>query len=565
MVPKTSGLSPQQRGRADAPELGAKTPLKPDVQTNHARSGDRLPPQRATPRTRGRVVTNGWQARLLRVVGAVGSVLRLFSFSLLLPVVIALIYDAQTLSVGPTRLAPGVLVFLGCFVLAFSAGWAMAWCARRPESSQLRDPEAYLTVGVGWLVLCLVSMLPFIMLGVLRDPVDAFFETMSGLTTTGATVIAGELEAVPKSLMVWRAQLQFIGGMGIIVLSVALLARLTQGGMQLLQAEAPGPAVHRIKPRLAQTARLLWTVYASLAGVLFVILMGVLARHGFTFKQTVYEAIILTFTTISTGGFGAHGESIAYFHDSLLEALLIVFMLISGMNYTLHYYAVRGRPSKLLRDPESRFFLGTFLVVTLTVTALLVRSGQAAGNGLRDAAFTSASLITSTGFTTADFDLWPAAGKLLLLLLMVTGATAGSTGGGVKHIRVLLMFQLLRRQMRRALHPRAVIPVKLGNRTIEQNTILTMSAFLLAFVTVWILGSILLLVFDPAFDSMVDAMGASVSALSNMGPGFGVVGPTLNYAGITAFSKILLAMEMWFGRLEIFAALVVFTPASWRP
>ncbi len=457
-----------------------------------------------------------------------------------------------------------MLVFAACFVMAQVAAWLMVKISGREGTAQLRDQEAFLTVGVGWLVLCLVSMLPFMMLGVLSDPVDAFFESMSGLTTTGASVIDGELEAVPKSLMIWRALLQFIGGMGIIVLSVALLARLTQA-TQLLRAEAPGPSVQRITPRIAQTARLLWTIYASLAALLFVILVGVLSRHHFGFKQTVYEALILTFTTISTGGFGAHADSISYFHDGLLESVLIVFMLISGMNYTLHFYALRGRPRILLQDPEWPLFLGSFAVVTLLATGLLVRAGHSMGSGFRDAVFTAASLITSTGFTTANYDLWPGATKMLLLFLMAAGATAGSTGGGIKHIRVLLMVKIVRRQMRRTLHPRGVIPVKLGNRTIEHTTILTMVAFLLSFVAIWITGAMLLMIADPGFGDMVDALGASVSALSNMGPGFGVVGPTSNYAGVTTFGKVLLALEMWVGRLEIFAAMVVFLPASWRP
>ncbi len=503
-------------------------------------------------------------ARVLRVVGAIGAVTRLWSLAFLVPALVAFFYDTYDLHWGPFALPHGVLIFTACAALTYLLGWAMVLLAARSDRGTLRDREAYLTAGLGWLVLCLLSMLPFIMNGVLRNPVDAFFETMSGMTTTGATVLTGDWDAIPKSLMVWRAALQFVGGMGIIVLSVAMLARLTQGGTQLLQAEAPGPSVQRIAPRVGHTARLLWTVYAAMAAVLFVVIMAVLARHHLGLKQTIYEAIILTLTTISTGGFAAHPESIAYFHDGLLELVLIVFMLLSGMNYTLHYRALRGSPRAMWRDPEWRFYMGTFLVVTLAVTGLLVHAGQSLLGGLRGGAFTVASLITSTGFGTADFDLWPATTKFLLLMVMVTGATAGSTGGGIKHVRVLLMFKLIGQRIKTILHPRAVVPVKLGLRTIRGPTLMTAAAFLVTFVGVWMISAFLLMQFDPALANPVDATSASVSALSNMGPGFGAVGPTKDYAGLTLFSKLVLAFEMWFGRLEIFAALLIFTPETWK-
>ncbi len=499
--------------------------------------------------------------RILRVTGAVGAITRLFSYAFLLPLGISLVYDPYEMHRIGLALPRATLVFAGCFAFTWLLGTAM----RRAERAELpsRDSDAYLTVGVGWIILCLVGMIPFLMDRVLRSPVDAFFETMSGITTTGATVIP-VLEDIDPSILMWRAFLQFIGGMGIIVLSVAVISKLTQGGLQMIQAEAPGPSVSRIAPRLAQTARILWGVYLAMAAILFALLFVVMLRHGMGLHQTFYEALLHTFTTISTGGFSNHTASIAFFDDWVLEAIIIAFMLVSGTNYTLHYHLLRGQARPLWKDPEWRFFMGTFALMALLMTGILWRAGVAVGQALRDASFTSASLITSTGFGTADFDQWPALLKMLLLLLMITGATAGSTGGGMKHIRILLIFKLIRREIVRILHPKAVVPIRLGGREIKSRTLLATVAFFGAFIGIWLFGALALMFMDPAFGSPIDAASASISALSNMGPGLGVVGPTQNYAALTSPSKLLLAMEMWIGRLEVFTALVVFTPEAWR-
>ncbi len=503
-------------------------------------------------------------ARSVRVVGAVGSITRLFSLAFLLPAGVAAWYDVPDVHVAGLWFAKGIPIFLGCALGTFLLGTWMHRIGKGDDRIMMRDRDAYLTVGLGWLFLCVLAMVPFMLEGVLLHPVDAFFEAMSGMTTTGATVIARDLDLVPPSILIWRALLQFIGGMGIIVLSVAVLSRLTQGGDAMLQAESPGPSMQRIAPRIAQSARILWIVYASFAGVLFSILMCIMLwRHQMAFDVALYEALLHTFTTISTGGFAAHTESISYFHDWLLELVIIVFMLVSGTNFTLHYALIRGKGRSLLRDPEWRFYMATYLVVTLAVTGILWRAGMAIGPALRDSAFTVASLITSTGLTTADFDVWPAAAKFLLFLVMVTGASAGSTGGGLKHIRVLLLFKIIKQRMLTIIHPRAVKPIQLGGRTIPEKTLMATVAFFFAFVGVWLAGT-LLLSFDPAFINPVDAASASISALSNMGPGLGVVGPTQNYAALSSLSKLLLAFEEWFGRLEIFAAILVFTPETWK-
>ncbi len=504
-------------------------------------------------------------ARLVRVIGAIGAITRLFSLAFLVPLLVALLYEPFDVSWWRIHLPRNAVVFIVCAVATLVLGHAMQSLAKWNDQAAYRDRDAVLTVGLGWLWLCAVGMMPFVLSGVLANPLDAYFETMSGLTTTGATVITARLETVPASIMMWRALLQFIGGMGIVVLSVAVLARFTQGGIQLLQAEAPGPTVTRLAPRLAQTARILWGVYLGMAAVLFVLLLGAMAHAGLGAKAAIYDALLHTFTTMSTGGFSNHDASIAHYDDWLIEAIIIVFMLAAAVNFTLHYRLVVGRSAEMLRDPEWRLFMAVYLGTVVLIAANLAASGTGAMEALRSSAFTVASLISSTGFATADFDAWPAFAKLTLLFIMVTGGTAGSTAGGLKHVRALVILKLVRQQFQRIMHPKAVNPSRLGGRIIQPATAMAAGGFLLAYVAVWIIGSVALLLVDPAhFHDPIDAASASISALSNMGPGFGVVGPSNNFAGLTAASEVILAMEMWFGRLEVFTALLVFTPETWR-
>ncbi len=497
--------------------------------------------------------------RLKRVIGAIGAITRLYSLAFLLPAFIALAYDPWDFRFADMILPKGFVVFMFCFTLTFLVGSALRTVR---SAKNIQDRDAYLTVGLGWLVLCAFSALPFMLHGLFSNPVDAFFEAMSGMTTMGATVIAGALEDVAPSLHIWRALMQFIGGMGIVVLAVAVLARLTQGGAQMLQAEAPGPTMTRMAPRLAQTARILWSVYLAVAAACFLLMSLILTRHDMDGKTIVYEALLHTFTTVATGGFSNHTESIAYFNDPLFEAVIILFVLISGTNYTLHYYLLTRRRTNMLHDPEWRFFIGMYLAATAIITLFLWRAGGGI-ESLRAAAFTAASLITSTGYVTADYDAWPAVTKMILFLLMFTGATAGSTSGGIKHVRIMLFFGLIKRQFVRILHPRAVVPLKLGQRPVQETTLTAVAAFFIAYLTVWGIGAVLLS-FDPLITKPFDAAGTSVSAVSNMGPAFGVTGPTMNYAGLTNFSKLVITFQMWFGRLEIFAALMVFMPRAWK-
>lgn len=503
-----------------------------------------------------------------RVLSAVGDITRIFSFTLAVPFLFAWLYDPRdTLILGRLAVPRHALTFLATFLAATLFWVPVKLLTRDTEDEEMQDREAYLTVGVGWLVLTVIAAIPFWLSGVLPHPADAFFEAMSGLTTTGATVIPGALEEVPKSIMLWRAQLQYLGGMGIIVLSVALLARLTQGGLQLLQAEAPGPSVTRIRPKLAQTAKTLWLVYAAASLVLALLILALLLGRGVGTADALYDAVLHTFTTLSTGGFSNHSTSIAAFDSWLFEAVIILGMLVAGSNFTLLYYLGHRQWRRLVRDPEWRFFMATVAGVTLVATGLLWRAAGWAWDealpALRGASFTVTSIATSTGFSTVDFDAWPDAAKTLLLILMLTGATAGSTSGGLKAVRILLLMKIVRRQVRRLLHPRAVIPIRLGGRVLKEETLMTVVAFFFAYLTIAMVGAIFVTATDPVLDLISGTTGA-ISMMGNTGPALGVLGPTGGYWDLLWSSKLVYAFMMWFGRLEVFAALLLFSPSAWK-
>lgn len=504
--------------------------------------------------------------KTIRVVAATADILRLFTLGLAIPIVIAMLYEPWTTPLLGLHVPRNLLVFLSG-VLILTAVWLPVRLATTHVDRDLQDREAYLTVGIGWLAITVASMPPFMLSGVLTHPADAFFESMSGLTTTGATAIAGTLEDVAPSVMIWRALLQFIGGMGIIVLSVAVLARLTHGGLQLLQAETPGPSVTKVRPKLAQTAKTLWRTYGILSGVFFALLLALLLFDGFGAKTAFYEALLHTFTTLSTGGFSNHTDSIAYFDSWLVEGLIIVFMVIAGINFTLHYYGLQGDWKRMWRDEEWRFFMTTLLVSVAVVTGLVwtmtAFTFDTLGEAFRGASFTTVSILTSTGFGTVDFDQWPDAARLMLLIMMLTGATAGSTSGGMKHLRILIFFKVVARQLRKLLHPRAVIPIRLGGRVLKEETVVTTMAFFFSFITITLLGVFALLISEPTTDTLVEAVAAAASAMGNTGPALGDLGPMEGHSALLPHSKVLLAFMMWFGRLEVFTALLLFSPGSW--
>jgi len=442
------------------------------------------------------------------------------------------------------------LNFISSAVITTGAGYALTRMFRSNRHLSLR--EGFGIVTFGWLAFALFGALPYLFGGILPDPIDAFFESMSGFSTTGSTVIT-DLESVPESILVWRSLTQWLGGMGIIVLSLAILPVLGVGGMQLFEAEVPGPTADRLRPRIQDTAKLLWGVYFAItaAEVVFLMLGG----------MSFYEALCHGFTTMATGGFSTENASVGAWDSTYIHLVITFFMFLAGVNFSLHFHALRGRPGNFFKSEEFRFYLGLIgaAVVVLFVANITVYDNQA--TNLRDAAFNSVSIMTTTGYGTADYEMWPIVSQYILITLMFIGGCAGSTGGGMKVVRVMLLLKHSVLQVTRLIHPKQVRVIKMDHKPIGNDVIQSILGFFALYIGLFLFASLIM----AALGVDLVTSGASVIAcLSNIGPGLGDVGPTDNFAGLPALGKVVLTLCMLFGRLEVFTVLVVFVPAFWR-
>jgi len=421
----------------------------------------------------------------------------------------------------------------------------------RPVDGQLRHRDGFLVVSLGWILCSTFGSLPYL-LGNVLGPVDALFEATAGFTTTGSTVLTN-IEAVPRSILLWRSITQWLGGMGIIVFALAILPILGIGGMQLFKAEIPGPTADKLRPRIVSTARRLLYLYV-----------------GFTVAETValglaglsfYDALCHALTTVSTGGFSTRNASIAGFASPTVEWIVIGFMLLGGINFALHYRLLRGQVRTVWRDPELRYFLAVVAVATAVVAWVLAHAGHEPGRELRTALFQVVSLVTTTGYGTADFEAWPSLCIVVLMPLMVLGGMAGSTSGGVKDVRVILSFAVLRNAFRRGLHPRAVGGVKYGGRNVPESVLAGIWAFLTAYLAIALAATA---VMSTAGYDLVAAGSAALTAIGNVGPGLGPLGPTESFAGVPGYGKLTLAFCMIAGRLEIYTLVILLLPDFWR-
>lgn len=422
----------------------------------------------------------------------------------------------------------------------------------RPRSRALRPRDAYLVVAGGWLLASAVGAVPFVITGAL-GPVDAFFESVSGFTTTGSTVMSG-LDGAPRSLLLWRSLIQWIGGMGIILFAVAVLPLLGIGGMQLFRVEVPGPVKDKLRPRVIETARRLWAVYLGLTAIEWVALQAA-GMGGF-------DALCHALTTLATGGFSTRDASIGGFGAAAIEWVLIVFMALAAVNFVLLWRVVVEGPRVAFRDAELRYFAGVLLVAALIVAPVV--PAEHAGSieeRLRNTLFNVVSVASTTGYSTADFERWPALAQLVLLQLMILGGMAGSTAGGVKSLRVLLGFRALAVAVERLVHPRSMRLVKHAGRAVPDDIVAGVWAFFTAYVAIAALAAGL--VASAGYD-VVTAVSSTLTALSNVGPGLGAVGPSDNFAGLPAAVKLVLAGCMLAGRLEVFTFLVLLQPSFWR-
>lgn len=473
----------------------------------------------------------------LRVLGAL---LLFLAAALLIPIPFSLVYRDGALwslvSSAAICLLIGLALFRGC-----------------KSSKELSLREGFAIVTFGWSLFALFGALPFVLSGAIPSYLDAVFETMSGFTTTGSTILL-EIEALPKSILLWRALTHWLGGMGIIVLSLAILPMLGVGGMQLFKAEVPGPITDRLKPRIQDTAKLLWGVYVLLTAMETLLLM--LGDMSF------FDALCHSFATLATGGFSTRNTSVAAYDSAYIDGVITLFMFLAGVNFTLHYQALRGRLRDIVRNEEFLFYLA----ITFGATALLLILNQGTVyssffDNLRFSAFQSTSIMTTTGFGTADYEQWPVLAQYLLIFLMFVGGCAGSTSGGMKVARILLLFKHAHVQIYRLIHPRAVRLVKFGGSPVEREVMQSILGFFALYMGIFVFASALM---AASGLDLVSAGASVVATLGNIGPGIGSVGPIDNFGHVSPFGKSVLIGCMLLGRLELFTVLVLFFPTFWR-
>jgi len=472
----------------------------------------------------------------------VSGILKWLSLTFLFPLGVALWFGESPWPFVIPVLATGGAAFLG------------ERLCHPPDKFWLR--EAALVVSLSWLSFALVGSIPFILAGNLSF-VDAAFESMSGFTTTGSTILT-DIAGQPQGLLFWRQFIQWLGGMGIIVLAVAILPKLSVGGRQLLESEAPGPEVEKLTPRIHQTARTLWLLYFALT-LLEAVLLWLAG-------MTPLHAIEHAFTTLSTGGFSPFNRGIVEV-SPLAQWIIVPFMLLGATSFALMYRGFTRGPSAFLKDQEFRVYVFIYAAAVLAVLATLSPDLSNLEQSLRQSAFQVASILTTTGYANTDFNLWEPASKIVLLLLMLIGGMAGSTTGSVKVVRFMLTFKMVLRELFKAVHPEAVTRIRLGTRVVSEAAVNGMVAFTVFYFTFFIAGSVLLLLDAQRVGlplTFLEAASAAAATLGNVGPGLGIAGPMNSFADFPATSKFIMFLLMWAGRLELFPVLVLFTRHYWK-
>lgn len=436
-------------------------------------------------------------------------------------------------------------------VVVCGLGSIGAWAMTR-QHGELNIREGFFVVVLTWVGLSCFGSLPFILSGVIPNWAGAFFETMSGLTTTGATVIEG-IEGIDMSILLWRSIIQWLGGMGVVVLSVAIFPLIGIGGFQLFKAEVPGPQHDRLTPRITQTAKVLWGIY-----ILFTIAETVCLKCG---GMNFFEAVCHSFTTMSTGGFSTRTASIAAFKSPYIESIITLFMFFAGVNFSLYFLMLRGKLTAFWRDGEFKAYCVIFIVAALCISANVYHVYGNVLSSLRAAIFQVVSVGTTTGYCTENFELWPTFSKYLLVLLMFIGGCAGSTAGGIKVFRVYVLCKQATIEIKKAVYSKIVTPIRIGNSTVLPETVAAIQGFFLLFMLVFVGATIIMALLGL---DIVTAFSSVIACLANIGPGLAKVGAIENYGHIPDIGKIVLSMCMLLGRLEIYTVLVVVLPNVWR-
>jgi trk system potassium uptake protein TrkH len=436
-------------------------------------------------------------------------------------------------------------------LITFSTG-GIIWFFTRKANRNIGKREGYIIVSLAWVVISLFGTLPYLLSHSIPNFTDAFFETISGYTTTGASILT-DIESVPKGILFWRSLTHWIGGMGIIVLSVAILPLLGIGGMQLFVAEMPGITPDKLHPRITETAKRLWIIYVALTFIETIFLM-----FG---GLSLFDALCHSFGTVSTGGFSTKNASLANF-SPYTQYIVVLFMILSGTNFTLHYLSLHGKFRDVWRNEEYRYYILFILGFAIVVgVCLAVFSSRSFEQGFRDALFQVVSIVTTTGFVTSDYLTWPVNLWVIIFLLMFIGGSAGSTGGGIKIARQILLLKNSALEFKRMIHPQAIIPIRFNGKVVSPEILHLVMAFFLFYLLIFFAGTFAMTLMGLDFDTSI---GAAIASIGNIGPGIGAVGPVKNYAGLPIAAKWISAFLMLLGRLELFTVLILFSPSFWK-
>ena len=484
------------------------------------------------------------------ILNILGAILALTGFTMMVPALIAWGYNEPDL-VGHLQ-SMGICMGIGIPVWLFTR-----------KSRSLNNKDGFVIVTLSWLLVALAGAMPFYLSGAIPNFTDAWFESMSGVTTTGATIIGNPntlphlpngIESLTHGVLYWRSFIQWIGGMGIIVFTIAILPLLGVGGVQLFKAEVPGPVSDKIRPRVKETAKILWMVYVGLTAAEAILL----SISGMSW----FDAICHAFTTLPTGGFSTQNASIAAYANPAIHYIIILFMFIAGVNFFLHFRSLTGNIKICFKDPEFLAYIGIMFAATLFIFLNIASAqGEWTHDNFLSSLFQSVSILTTTGYSSADYEIWPFFSQYLILILMFIGAMGGSTGGGMKVARIILLVKYAATETRRMLHSRAIIPIRIGDRYIGEDVVRNTLGFFLFYMSIFGATALILTTLNLDIES---AIGAAASAIGNIGPGLGAFGPTDNYALLHPMGKWMLTFCMLLGRLEIFTIMVLFSRTFWK-
>ncbi len=478
--------------------------------------------------------------QVLRVVSVL---LIIISGFMIIPIIVALWY-------GEISLLPGFIIPIVLILVFF---FFTKLLTKDLDRTDISIKEGFLLVSLSWLSASFFGSLPFVLSSSIPSFTDAFFETMSGFTTTGASILT-DIEGLPKSMLFWRSLTHWLGGMGIVVLTVAIFPLMGFGAFQLLKAEAPGPTVDKITPRVKETAMILWFIYLTLtAAETMLLLIG---------GMNLFDALTHTFGTLATGGFSPKSASVGFYESPFIHIVITIFMMCAGINFILYFKLISGKADEIFRNTEIKFYIGIFCIATLGITLSLYGNHFGSfGKSLRFAGFQAASILTTTGYATDNFAVWPNLAKVILFLLMFIGGCSGSTGGGIKVIRIVTLFKQAFAEMKYLVHPRSIFSIHISGEKVKKNIVYPISGFVtLYFLMLFFITFIV----ATGGNDLLTSFSTSLVTVGNIGPGFGDVGPALNYAFYHDYIKWFLSFAMMIGRLEVYTVLVLFTPLFWK-